>query len=161
MKVFLNNGTTLHVSPRKGNFSWLNETIISNDRFKEENRVKWRCGYHRYDEGPNGEPVYWGFRGMDLMYRDPKIPNRIWIRNRSGYIPKMDKERAFGYVCVCREGKWYMLENCGYIVVGPHKQKWWAIESRPFTEEESNGGIRPEIINCKKSSEGNAECWFE
>lgn len=142
----------LHVSPRRGWFWYITNAIITGDLGQV-------CPNPRY-KGPNGEVLHW-LSCKDLYYIDHERPNRVWIKNRSGYIRNAMKNKSFGVVSVCHGGKWYSVENKGYIEVGPYHKRWWNIEINPFTEEDLNGGVIPEIINCKKNATGDAECWFE
>lgn len=150
MKVVTSQGTTLNVSATKTKI-WRLVDIIICGVFSSKEFV------NRFD-GPGGEKLYRSCR-CGMISKDKEHLDRIWLHD-NGYISTLRREKNFGVFNVCHYGTWYSVENKGKCTTETG-MVWWNIEIRPFTEEELSGGVIPEIINCEKTKDQCAVCWFD
>lgn len=151
MKVVTSQGTTLNVSATKTKIWRLVDIMIYGIFGSAEKFV------FRFDS-PNNEQVYRNCR-CGLICKDSDHLNRIWLHDK-GYISALQREKHFGIFYVCHRGKWYSIENKGKTTTRTGLV-WWNIEIMPLTEEELSGGVIPEIINCEKTKDQCAVCWFD
>ena len=75
-----------------------------------------------------------------------------WIYNPSGYWKNVSIRT------ICYHGKWFSVENWGYDV-RDKKRHWYWIQVKELSQDDVDKLI-PEIRDCKKTKEGNCECYF-
>lgn len=150
MKIVTSQGTTLNVSATKTKI-WRLVDIMVYGIFSSKEFV------NRFD-GPGGEKLYRSCR-CGMISKDKEHLDRIWLHD-NGYISTLRREKNFRVFNVCHYGTWYSVENKGKCTTETG-MVWWNIEIRPFTEEELSGGVIPEIINCEKTKDQCAVCWFD
>jgi len=103
--------------------------------------------------------------------KDPNDHNRV-AHNSFGLIEKDNRTDGWWYWIynpsgfwkdvyirnVCYYGKWFSVENWGYDI-RDKKRHWYWIQVKEMTQDDIDKLI-PEIKNCKKTKEGNCECYF-
>lgn len=104
-------------------------------------------------EGLHGETPVLNHRLSSFLYKDLNLPNVLMVRCTTSYIQNLHKNKSFGVRYICQEGEWYIIRNLGAIDNDKH-QRWWAIEILKA------GKLPMEILNCEKTKDGNAECWY-